>query len=33
MRRRVADPAASDEMTQEKLLAQCAQLSGVAFPA
>jgi NAD(P)-dependent dehydrogenase (short-subunit alcohol dehydrogenase family) len=33
MRQRAADPAASNEATQEKLLAECARLSGVALPA
>ncbi len=32
MRRRSANPAAANEATQEKLLAQCAHLSGVPFP-
>jgi len=33
MRRRAADAAASDEATQERLLSECARLSGVSFPA
>jgi len=33
MKRRAADPAASDEKTQERLLAECARLSRVPFPA
>lgn len=32
MRRRASDPAASDETTQERLLTECARLSGVPFP-
>jgi NAD(P)-dependent dehydrogenase (short-subunit alcohol dehydrogenase family) len=32
MRRRPADPVASDEAVQERFLAECARLSGVAFP-
>lgn len=32
MKRRAADPAASDPAIQDRLLAQCAQLSGVPFP-
>jgi len=33
MKRRAADPAASSETVQDRLLAECARLSGVAFPA
>jgi NAD(P)-dependent dehydrogenase (short-subunit alcohol dehydrogenase family) len=33
MKRRAADPAASDPAIQEKLLGECARLSGVPFPA
>ena len=33
LKRRAADPAASNPETQERLLAECAQLSGVPFPA
>jgi len=32
MRRRAADPVASKEAVQEKLLAECERLSGVPFP-
>jgi NAD(P)-dependent dehydrogenase (short-subunit alcohol dehydrogenase family) len=32
MKRHAADPAASDPAIQEKLLAECARLSGVQFP-
>ncbi|HVW70874.1 MAG TPA: SDR family NAD(P)-dependent oxidoreductase [Steroidobacteraceae bacterium] len=32
LERRAADPAASDTKTQDRLLAECARLSGVAFP-
>jgi NAD(P)-dependent dehydrogenase (short-subunit alcohol dehydrogenase family) len=32
MKRRAADPAASNTETQEKLLGECARLSGVPFP-
>jgi NAD(P)-dependent dehydrogenase (short-subunit alcohol dehydrogenase family) len=32
MKRRTADPAASNEAIQDRLLAQCARLSGVPFP-
>ena len=33
MKQRAPDPAASSETTQERLLAECARLSGVEFPA
>jgi NAD(P)-dependent dehydrogenase (short-subunit alcohol dehydrogenase family) len=32
LKRRAVDPAASSEGIQDRLLAQCAQLSGVPFP-
>ena len=32
MKRRAADPAASSETVQDRLLAECARLSGVPFP-
>jgi len=33
MKRRAADPAASTESVQDRLLAECAKISGVPFPA
>ncbi|HTY51411.1 MAG TPA: SDR family NAD(P)-dependent oxidoreductase [Steroidobacteraceae bacterium] len=33
LKRRAADPAASDPQVQERLLAECARISGVALPA
>jgi NAD(P)-dependent dehydrogenase (short-subunit alcohol dehydrogenase family) len=33
MKRRAADPAASSETVQDRLLADCAKISGVPFPA
>jgi hypothetical protein len=33
MKRRAADPAASTESIQDRLLAECAKISGVPFPA
>jgi NAD(P)-dependent dehydrogenase (short-subunit alcohol dehydrogenase family) len=33
MKRRAADPAASSETVQDRLLAECAKISGVPFPA
>jgi NAD(P)-dependent dehydrogenase (short-subunit alcohol dehydrogenase family) len=33
MKRRAADPAASSETVQDRLLAECARLSGIPFPA
>ena len=33
MKRRAADPAASNESVQDRLLAECAKISGVPFPA
>jgi hypothetical protein len=33
MKRRAADPSASTASIQERLLAECARLSGVPFPA
>lgn len=31
-KRRAAEPAASDEEIQERLIAECARISGVPFP-